>query len=121
MRMRHLLALALCGLISTGAQALERVEDFGSNPGSLRMDKYVPANLPAKAPLVVTLHGCTQSASDYDDEPGWPQIADRHGFALLLPSQSTSNQELGCFSWFEPGDQKRGKGSRPPSSAWSIR
>jgi poly(3-hydroxybutyrate) depolymerase len=27
---------------------------------------YVPADLPRRAPLVVVLHGCTQTAAAYD-------------------------------------------------------
>ena len=39
---------------------LIEVRKFGSNPGALRMLKYVPAN-PEPA-LVVVLHSCTQTA-----------------------------------------------------------
>jgi poly(3-hydroxybutyrate) depolymerase len=39
--------------------------DFGDNPGALRMFTYTPPSLPEKAPLVVILHGCGQSAGDY--------------------------------------------------------
>ena len=45
--------------------ALTQVTGFGGNPGNLRMWKHVPANMPANAPLVVALHGCTQTASGY--------------------------------------------------------
>ena len=43
-----------------GSSRLTEVHGFGSNPGRLRMFKYVPAQ-PERA-LVVVLHGCTQSA-----------------------------------------------------------
>ena len=68
------IALRLTALIflasAVQAFALSEVTGFGSNPGNLRMFKYVPAGLPANAPLVVAMHGCTQSASSYDDETG---------------------------------------------------
>ena len=35
---------------------------FSPNPGNLRMLTYAPARLPRMAPLVVALHGCTQTA-----------------------------------------------------------
>src|SRR5688500_4913085 len=76
--------------------------DFGSNPGNLAMLKYVPDNLPAQAPLVVILHGCGQKAAGYDIGAGWSELADRWGFALLLPEQQMSNNVGGCFNWFDP-------------------
>ncbi len=45
---------------------LQELTAFGANPGSLRMFVYVPEGLPRLAPLVVALHGCSQSAEEYD-------------------------------------------------------
>lgn len=101
-----LLALAF----SVPAFAQTEVTGFGSNPGNLRMFKYVPAGLPAGAPLVVALHGCAQSASSYDAETGWQLLADRWHFALLLPQQQSANNSSSCFNWFETGDTTRGQG-----------
>ncbi|ROQ26642.1 poly(hydroxyalkanoate) depolymerase family esterase [Streptomyces sp. PanSC19] len=108
-------ALALAGgLVALGPQAsaagLTQVSGFGSNPGNLSMYAYVPDALPAGAPLVVALHGCTQSASDYYAHSGWPTFADRYGFALVLPQTSSANNANSCFNWFEPGDSARGQG-----------
>ncbi|MFJ5778999.1 PHB depolymerase family esterase [Streptomyces sp. NPDC093094] len=108
-------ALALTGgLIAAGPQAsaagLVQVTGFGSNPGNLSMYVYAPDALPAGAPLVIALHGCTQSASDYSAHSGWPQFADRYGFALVLPQTSGANNANACFNWFEPGDSARGRG-----------
>ena len=83
---------------------------FAPNPGHLRMWQYRPANLPPGAPLVVVLHGCTQTAASYDAGSGWSALADRHGFALLFPEQVHANNAQNCFNWFEPGDAARGKG-----------
>lgn len=81
-----------------------------SNPGNLRGRCYVPEGLEPGAGLVVVLHGCTQDASVYDHGAGWSTLADRHGFALLLPEQQRANNPMLCFNWFEPGDTARGKG-----------
>ncbi|WP_237053061.1 extracellular catalytic domain type 1 short-chain-length polyhydroxyalkanoate depolymerase [Marilutibacter chinensis] len=94
--------------MSTLAQT--EVAGFGSNPGNLRMFKHVPAGLPAGAPLVVALHGCSQSAASYDAETGWQMLADRWQFALVLPQQQSSNNSSGCFNWFVSGDTARGQG-----------
>src|SRR5687767_10654055 len=92
-----------------GAPLRETV-DFGANPGELRMLSYVPERLPAGAPLVVALHGCTQSAAGFDRGAGWSALADRHNFALLLPEQQAANNQNGCFNWFQPGDTRRDRG-----------
>ncbi len=89
---------------------LEEVTGFGSNPGGLRMLRFVPADLPPGAPLVVVLHGCTQHAAGFAEGTGWCTLAARHGFAVLLPEQSRSNNANTCFNWFEPGDVTRGAG-----------
>ena len=80
------------------------------NPGALRMLAFVPPGLAAGAPLVVVLHGCTQTAAGFDAATGWSTLATAHGFALLFPEQVGANNANGCFNWFEPGDSRRGGG-----------
>lgn len=106
------LIILVLGLSPAPAQAasLQEVTGFGSNPGNLRMFRYVPDGLPAGRPLVVALHGCTQSAAAYDDETGWTKWADQWGFALLLPQQKSTNNYNSCFNWFQPTDTSRGYG-----------
>lgn len=91
---------------------------FGSNPGDLRMFSYQPDDQRArqKSALVVVLHGCTQTAAGYDTGAGWSTLAERYGFALLMPQQKTSNNANGCFNWFSPEDIVRDGGE-----AFSIR
>nr|VFK79269.1 MAG: esterase, PHB depolymerase family [Candidatus Kentron sp. SD] len=95
-----------------GAQdsRLVEVTEFGSNPGDLRMFTYVPRELPPGAPLVVALHGCTQTAGAYDEGAGWSRLADRLGFSVLLPQQHWSNNPLRCFNWFREEDTTRDSG-----------
>jgi poly(hydroxyalkanoate) depolymerase family esterase len=92
------------------AATLQQVSGFGSNPGALTMYSYRPDGLPSGAPVVVELHGCTQDATTYFTSSGWRTFADRHGFALVLAQQSSSNNSNTCFNWFEPGDTARGQG-----------
>jgi feruloyl esterase len=93
-----------------GGSHLTEVSGFGSNPGNLRMLTYVPNDLPEAAALVVVLHGCTQTARSYDIGTGWSTLADRHGFALLLPEQRGRNNPLRCFNWFRSEDFTRESG-----------
>jgi feruloyl esterase len=89
---------------------LQEVAGYGTNPGKLRMFIYAPDRLPPKAPLVVALHGCTQTAEEYDYGTGWSSLADRLGFAVLYPQQEPTNNPKSCFTWFSPGDIARGSG-----------
>ena len=86
------------------------VDSFGSNPGDLRMFAYVPATALPKPALVVVLHGCTQTAAGYDFGSGWSTLADKYGFALLMPEQKSSNNGNTCFNWFSPEDTTRDSG-----------
>jgi poly(hydroxyalkanoate) depolymerase family esterase len=92
------------------ANRLCELTAFGSNPGNLRMVVYEPERLPRNSPLVVALHGCSQSAAEYDRGSGWSQLADRLGFAVVYPEQQPANNPNNCFSWFLPGDTTRDQG-----------
>ena len=77
---------------------LEELTGFGTNPGNLRMFAYAPKDLPRASPLVVALHGCTQTAAEYDQGSGWSSLADRLGFAVVYPQQQPINNPMNCFS-----------------------
>lgn len=80
--------------------ALTEVASFGANPAQLTMKKHVPAAVPAgPRPLVVALHGCTQTAEAYEST-GWSSLADQWGFYVVYPGQNTAkNNSGGCFNW----------------------
>ena len=96
------------GSVAKRADRLTDLPEFGTNPGMLRARIYTPANLADNAPLVVVLHGCTQSAAGYDQGSGWSALADLHGFAVLFPEQQRANNANLCFNWFVPEDIRRG-------------
>lgn len=95
---------------NTNCGRLELLPSFGSDPGGLKAMYYLPADLPQRAPLVVVLHGCTQTAAGYDLHSGWSQLADEAGFALLYPEQQRANNPNLCFNWFQAKDVERGFG-----------
>jgi poly(hydroxyalkanoate) depolymerase family esterase len=103
-------ALVLGTSLPAVAATSVEVTNFGSNPGRLRMFKYIPDQLPASAPLVVVLHGCTQNARDFADESGWTGLADKLRVALAMPEQTQSNNSRNCFNWFVTSDNRRGRG-----------
>ena len=108
-----LLVALIAALLTPGraaAASLQEVTGFGSNPGALRMFRYVPDGLPSGRPVVVALHGCTQDAAGYGTGSGWIQLADRWGFSVVLPQQQSGNNSSNCFDWFQSGDMERGQG-----------
>ena len=86
---------------------LQEVERFGVNPGNLRMFVSSAPNSRGRRPLVVVLHGCSQTATGYDAASGWSRLAAKHGFVVLYAEQRRSNNDQTCFSWFRPLDIAR--------------
>ena len=95
---------------------LTEVVRFGTNPGNLRMFEFVPDRLAPSRPLVLILHGCTQTAAGYDEGAGWSTLAERYGFAVVFAQQKRANNLRTCFNWFQPEDIARDSGE-----AYSIR
>src|SRR3954470_6494999 len=83
---------------------------------------YAPPDLdPAvPAPLVVMLHGCTQMAAAFSSGSLRSRPADRHGFVVAYPEQSTEENPSRCWNWFAPSHQARG-GGEPASIAGAVR
>lgn len=91
------------------ASELTQVTGFGTNPGNLLMYRHVPSGVSANAPLVVVLHGCTQTAAAMESS-GWTAAANVYKFYVVYAQQQSSNNSSSCFNWFEPGDIARGGG-----------
>ncbi|OFX42769.1 MAG: hypothetical protein A2046_00615 [Bacteroidetes bacterium GWA2_30_7] len=89
---------------------IQQITSFGSNPGNLKMYVYVPSNLNAEASVVVAMHGCTQTASDYVTNAGWNDLADECNSIIIYPEQQYLNNYNYCFNWFLNGDQTRDNG-----------
>jgi len=64
----------------------------------------------AKYPLLVGLHGCTQTADDFAGLTRMAKLADAQRVIVLLPSQNPAANPMRCWNWFLPENQKRGGG-----------
>lgn len=89
---------------------LVQVHAFGSNPGRLRMMEYAPPTRRDPPTLVVVLHGCLQTAKEFDTGSGWSRMARDKGFVLLYPEQTRENNHNLCFNWFRPSMVARDRG-----------
>ncbi|MDT7535241.1 PHB depolymerase family esterase [Sphingobium sp. SA2] len=84
---------------------------FESKYGAIRYKLYTPTgSARRRMPIVVMLHGCSQSAGDFATGTGMNQLADERGVIMLCPEQSRSANMARCWNWHRPGDQLRGKG-----------
>jgi poly(hydroxyalkanoate) depolymerase family esterase len=73
---------------------------------------YTPQGLGprAGAPLLVMLHGCTQTPADLARGTRMNEAADRHGFVVAYPQQTHQHNGQGCWNWFLADHQARGYG-----------
>ena len=83
-----------------------------SNPAGSRAYKlYVPSRHAGQAlPLIVMLHGCTQSPDDFAAGTRMNVIAEEQTCLVVYPSQPSDANPAKCWNWFRPGDQRRGQG-----------
>jgi poly(hydroxyalkanoate) depolymerase family esterase len=122
-RRRAALAIA-CGLTAaatalpvavTSAQPTAGVLTKGSYTnaaGTRSYELYVPAGYHAGTamPLIVALHGCTQTADKFRRQTGFDSLADAKGFIVVYPEQPSSANYLSCWNFFQQAHMKRGAG-----------
>jgi len=83
-----------------------------SNPAGTRPYKlYVPSGYQGQpAPLIVMLHGCTQSPDDFAAGTRMNAVAEEHGCLVVYPAQTSAANVSKCWNWFSAGDQRRDQG-----------
>lgn len=107
-RQRH--APAAADPAPAGARFLSRT--FAGEAGSRGYKLYIPASLAegVPPPLLLMLHGCTQSPDDFAAGTRMNVLAEAHGLLVAYPAQAQSANAQRCWNWFNPADQRRGAG-----------
>ena len=86
-------------------------DEYSCPQGSLRYRLYTPiGSTRRRLPLIVMLHGCTQSAADFAFGTDMNRLADELGFLVLYPEQSPRANANRCWNWHSPSHQAHGKG-----------
>ena len=95
--------------VPDGAKFVEG--SYGNHAGSRSYKLYVPSGDRGQAlPLVVMLHGCTQSPDDFAAGTRMNMLAEEHGCLIVYPAQAASANQSRCWNWFSPSDQERDQG-----------
>jgi poly(hydroxyalkanoate) depolymerase family esterase len=94
-----------------GATAKFHSHSFSNAAGSRDYKLYVPSAYEGRSlPLVVMLHGCTQSPEDFAAGTRMNELAEERGFFVAYPAQSPAANPNKCWNWFKRSEQRRDKG-----------
>ncbi len=92
-----------------GAKFYDR--SFSNNAGTRSYKLYVPSGYRGQPiPLVVMLHGCTQSPEDFSAGTRMNELAEEQMLLVAYPAQAQSANASKCWNWFSSSDQSRDHG-----------
>jgi poly(hydroxyalkanoate) depolymerase family esterase len=96
-------------IVPEGAKFIEAAY---SNPAGSRTYKlFIPTGYQGQPlPLIVMLHGCTQSPDDFAAGTRMNFIAEEKTCFVVYPAQRSEANQSKCWNWFREADQQRDGG-----------
>jgi poly(hydroxyalkanoate) depolymerase family esterase len=100
------------GSTSAGQAGALATKSFTNAAGTRKYQVYVPSTYKAggAVPLIVALHGCTESADVFRQLSALDQVADSKGFIVVYPEQTSSANNQNCWNWFSQASMQRDSG-----------
>jgi poly(hydroxyalkanoate) depolymerase family esterase len=96
-------------VVPMGGRFVER--SYTNQTGTRTYKLYIPSGyIGQEVPLVVMLHGCTQSPNDIAAGTQMTRLAEENIFLVAYPAQAQSANMNKCWNWFKASDQQRGRG-----------
>ena len=96
-------------VVPTGGRFVER--SYTNQTGTRTYKLYIPSGyIGQEVPLVVMLHGCTQSPNDIAAGTQMNRLAEENIFLVAYPAQAQGANMNKCWNWFKASDQQRGRG-----------
>ncbi len=84
---------------------------YTNHAGTRAYKLYVPSGSTGQAlPVVVMLHGCTQTPDDFAAGTRMNVLAERDRFLVVYPAQAAPANRSRCWNWFKASDQCHGQG-----------
>ncbi|MBB3900637.1 extracellular catalytic domain type 1 short-chain-length polyhydroxyalkanoate depolymerase [Methylobacterium brachythecii] len=83
---------------------------FSNVAGARDYKLFIPSGHAGPRPLVVMLHGCTQSPDDFAAGTRMNELAQEDGIYVAYPGQTRGANAQKCWNWFETRDQGRERG-----------
>jgi len=84
---------------------------YANQAGARPYKLYIPTSYAEqRLPLVVMLHGCTQTADAFANGTRMNALAEERQCFVLYPEQTHAGSHSRCWNWFKRGDQRRDQG-----------